>query len=72
MLPRSAWADDDTALTQRLAADLARRARFGDKFSGGPGELATARSTRSSASTRSCSRLMRAHQRAIELLIAEG
>jgi hypothetical protein len=40
--PRRAAAQDDAALTQRLAADLARHAGFGDKFSGGPGDLATA------------------------------
>jgi hypothetical protein len=41
--PRAARAQDDSAaLTRRLAADLERHASFGDKFAGGPGDLATA------------------------------
>ena len=42
LVPRTSLADDDAELAQRLAADLARHAGFGDKFSGGPGDLATA------------------------------
>jgi hypothetical protein len=33
---------DDRGLTERVAADLSRHASFGDKFSGSPGDLATA------------------------------
>src|SRR5688572_1555981 len=33
---------DDAALLERVRADLSRHASFGDKFSGGPGDLATA------------------------------
>lgn len=43
-LPRLARAqNDDAALTSRIRADLERHAGFGDKFSGGPGDLGTAR-----------------------------
>src|SRR5262245_546799 len=35
--------DQDTALTARIRADLQQHAAFGDKFSGGPGDNATAR-----------------------------
>jgi hypothetical protein len=43
MLPLPVRAQDDTdALTGRIHADLVRHAGFGDKFSGGPGDLATA------------------------------
>ena len=38
LVPRTSLADDDAELAQRLAADLARHAGFGDKFSGGPGD----------------------------------
>ncbi|HUL82359.1 MAG TPA: hypothetical protein VL131_09455, partial [Gammaproteobacteria bacterium] len=42
-LPRAAGADDDLeAVTRRLRADLERHASFGDKFSAGPGDTATA------------------------------
>jgi hypothetical protein len=34
--------DADADLTRRIAADLAQHAAFGDKFSGGPGDVATA------------------------------
>jgi hypothetical protein len=34
--------DDDAALTARIRADLEQHASFGDKFSGGPGDNATA------------------------------
>ncbi len=41
--PRGAAAQDDGgAALRRLDADLAKHASFGDKFSGGPGDLATA------------------------------
>jgi hypothetical protein len=44
LLPGAARAEDDgSAVTQRLQADLERHASFGDKFSGGPGDTATAR-----------------------------
>jgi hypothetical protein len=33
---------DDAALTERIRADLQKHAAFGDKFSGGPGDSATA------------------------------
>lgn len=43
ILARAAAAQDETdALTARIHADLVRHASFGDKFSGGPGDLATA------------------------------
>lgn len=43
LLPRAARSQDDTsAVTARLAADLTRHASFGDKFSAGPGDVATA------------------------------
>jgi hypothetical protein len=44
LLPRRARAQNEAAaaLTERLHADLARHAGFGDKFSGGPGDTATA------------------------------
>src|SRR6187551_2298018 len=39
----TAWAQpDDAALLERVRADLSRHASFGDKFSGSPGDLATA------------------------------
>ena len=34
--------DDTSAITRQIQADLERHAGFGDKFSGGPGDLATA------------------------------
>ena len=43
LAPRSVFAQDtDADLTRRIAADLAQHAGFGDKFSGGPGDVATA------------------------------
>jgi hypothetical protein len=44
LLPRRARAQDAEAevLARQLHADLARHASFGDKFSGGPGDIATA------------------------------
>jgi hypothetical protein len=43
VLPSAARADDDLeAVTRRLRADLERHASFGDKFSAGPGDNATA------------------------------
>jgi len=43
VLSRVALADDDLdAVTRRLRADLERHASFGDKFSAGPGDNATA------------------------------
>jgi hypothetical protein len=42
--PSSALGQSDAdAMTARIRADLERHASFGDKFSGGPGDLATAR-----------------------------
>jgi hypothetical protein len=40
--PRLAAAQEDPAVVRRLAEDLAKHASFGQKFSGGPGDLATA------------------------------
>jgi hypothetical protein len=40
--PRPAAAQEDPAAVSRLAADLAKHASFGEKFSGGPGDRATA------------------------------
>ena len=43
LLPRAARSQDDSAaVTARLNADLERHASFGDKFSAGPGDVATA------------------------------
>ena len=43
VLPMPAFARDETeAVTARIRADLQRHASFGYKFSGGPGDLATA------------------------------
>ena len=43
LLPRAASSQDDTAaVSARLDADLERHASFGDKFSAGPGDVATA------------------------------
>ena len=43
VLPQAGRADDDLdAVTRRLRADLERHASFGDKFSAGPGDNATA------------------------------
>ena len=43
LFPLTASAQDGTdTVTERIRADLAQHAAFGDKFSGGPGDLATA------------------------------
>jgi hypothetical protein len=43
LAPRAARSQDDTAaVTARLDADLKRHASFGEKFSAGPGDVATA------------------------------
>jgi hypothetical protein len=43
LAPRAAKSQDDTAaVTARLDVDLAKHASFGDKFSAGPGDVATA------------------------------
>lgn len=43
LVPVGALGQDDTAeVTRRIRADLEQHAAFGDKFSGGPGDLATA------------------------------
>jgi hypothetical protein len=44
LVARPAFAQSGAeAMTDRIRADLAQHAAFGDKFSGGPGDLATAR-----------------------------